>query len=128
MYLYIDYFYITLIYKIIQIMVRFFEDYRIKKHNPLPTAVTVYCLGFWFCNYTLLAEYLVFTYILFSTHRLLHKLLGYLILFATSAFIPQCQLTFLIISSRLSVLSFSKHFISLYDISLIIPFNSILLF
>lgn len=41
-------------------MVRFIGDYRIKKHNPLPLSVTVYCLGFHPCEYTHQAEYLRF--------------------------------------------------------------------
>lgn len=72
-------------------MVRFLGDYRIKKHNPLPTPVTVYCLGFHSCEYTYLAEYFAFAFFL-SIHRLLHELLGYLIRFTTHAFIPQRQL------------------------------------
>ena len=44
-------------------MVRFIGDYRIKKHNPLPTPVTVYCLGFHPCEYTHLAEYFTFAFI-----------------------------------------------------------------
>lgn len=79
-------------------MVRFIGDYRIKKHNPLPTPVTVYCLGFHSCEYTHLAEYFTFAffYIFFyiSIHRLQHKLLGYLIRFITYAFIPQRQLNY----------------------------------
>lgn len=44
-------------------MVRFIGDYRIKKHNPLPTPVTVYCLGFHPCEYTHLAEYFTFAFL-----------------------------------------------------------------
>ena len=39
---------------------KIFGDYRINLHNPLPTTVTVYCLGFQLWSYTLLAEYLCF--------------------------------------------------------------------
>src|SRR3989339_1809602 len=84
-----------------QTQVRFLVCRRIKPHDPLLVRVPVYSFEFQPCGRTTQAVYL--TRLLFSTalrgsilpipstHRLGRGLLGYLILFAPHAFVPECQ-------------------------------------
>ena len=65
-----------------QALVRFFALLRIKPHAPLLVRVPVNSFEFHTCVRTPQAE----------AHRLRRGLPGYLILFATHAFVPQCQL------------------------------------
>ena len=84
-----------------QTQVRFLVYRRIKPHDPLLVRVPVYSFEFQPCGRTTQAAYL--TRLLFSTalrgsilpipgtHSLGRGLLGYLILFATHAFVLECQ-------------------------------------
>ena len=82
-----------------QDLVRFFALLRIKPHAPLLVRVPVNSFEFYTCVRTPQAEHLM-RWLRHrapasptpSAHRLRRGLPGYLILFATHAFVPQCQL------------------------------------
>ena len=82
-----------------QALVRFFALLRIKPHAPLLVRVPVNSFEFHTCVRTPQAEHLMrwlrhrtLAGPTPSAHRLRRGLPGYLILFATHAFVPQCQL------------------------------------
>ena len=82
-----------------QALVRFFALLRIKPHVPPLVRVPVNSFEFHSCERTTQAGYLsrllrygINDYPTSSIHRLRPGLLGYLIPFATPAFVPQCQL------------------------------------
>ena len=81
-----------------QALVRFFALLRIKPHAPLPVRAPVNSFEFYTCVRTPQAEHLMrllrhrtLSSPTPSAHRLRRGLPGYLILFATHAFVPQCQ-------------------------------------
>ena len=82
-----------------QVLVRFFALLRIKPHAPLLVRVPVNSFEFHTCVRTPQAEHLMrllrhrtLASPTPSAHRLRRGLPGYLILFATHAFVSQCQL------------------------------------
>ena len=100
-----------------QALVRFFALLRIKPHAPLLVRVPVNSFEFYTCVRTPQAEHLMrllrhrtLASPTPSAHRLRRGLPGYLILFATHAFVPQCQLQSRRPPSPLVFLLISTHF------------------
>ena len=100
-----------------QALVRFFALLRIKPHAPLLVRVPVNSFEFHTCVRTPQAEHLMrllrhrtLASPTPSAHRLRRGLPGYLILFATHAFVPQCQLQSRRPPSPLVFLLISTHF------------------
>ena len=100
-----------------QALVRFFALLRIKPHAPLLVRVPVNSFEFYTCVRTPQAEHLMrllrhrtLSCPTPSAHRLRRGLPGYLILFATHAFVPQRQLKPSRPPSPLVFLPISTHF------------------
>ena len=100
-----------------QALVRFFALLRIKPHAPLLVRVPVNSFEFYTCVRTPQAEHLMrwlrhrdLSIPTPSAHRLRRGLPGYLILFATHAFVPQRQLMPSRPPSPLVFLPISTHF------------------
>ena len=113
-----------------QALVRFFALLRIKPHVPPLVRVPVNSFEFHTCVRTPQAEHLMrllrhrtLASPTPSAHRLRRGLPGYLILFATHAFVPQCQLQSRRPPSPLVFLLISTHFTA----TLGIPFSSSIL-
>ena len=108
-------------------MVRFFALLRIKPHTPLLVRAPVN--SFEFCGRTpqvgyllrLLSAQLDFYPPTPSIHRLQCGLPGYLILFATHTFVPQCQFKSSKSPSPLVFLLISTHFTATLGIPLTSP-------
>ena len=100
-----------------QDQVRFFALHRIKPHAPPLVRVPVNSFEFQPCGRTPQAEYLSrllryrrLSTATASTHRLQRGLPGYLILFATHAFVPQRQYDARWLPSPSTFLPISTHF------------------
>ena len=112
-----------------QALVRFFALLRIKPHAPLLVRVPVNSFEFFYtCVRTPQAEHLMrllrhrtLSCPTPSAHRLRRGLPGYLILFATHAFVPQCQLQSRKPPSPLVFLLISTHFTATLGIPLSSP-------
>ena len=96
-------------------LVRFFALRRIKPHTPPLVRAPVNSFMFHTCVHTPQAEYLLrllqhWVSPTLSIHRLQRGLLGYLILFAPHAFVPQCQYQSSRPPSPLVFLLISTHF------------------
>ena len=111
-----------------QALVRFFALLRIKPHAPLLVRVPVNSFEFYTCVRTPQAEHLMrllrhrtLSCPTPSAHRLRRGLPGYLILFATHAFVPQCQLQSRKPPSPLVFLLISTHFTATLGIPLSPP-------
>ena len=111
-----------------QALVRFFALLRIKPHAPLLVRAPVNSFEFQPCGRTPQAEYLLrllrhrsLMTPTPSIHRLQRGLPGYLILFATHAFVPQRQLQSSKSPSQLVFLLISKHFTATLGIPLTSP-------
>jgi hypothetical protein len=111
-----------------QALVRFFALLRIKPHAPLLVRAPVNSFEFQPCGRTPQAEYLLrllrhrsLMTPTPSIHRLQRGLPGYLILFATHAFVPQRQLQSSKSPSPLVFLLISTHFTATLGIPLTSP-------
>ena len=111
-----------------QALVRFFALLRIKPHAPLLVRAPVNSFEFQPCDRTPQAEYLLrllrhrsLMTPTPSIHRLQRGLPGYLILFATHAFVPQRQLQSSKPPSPLVFLLISTHFTATLGIPLTSP-------
>ena len=111
-----------------QALVRFFALLRIKPHAPLLVLAPVNSFEFQPCGRTPQAEYLLrllrhrsLMTPTPSIHRLQRGLPGYLILFATHAFVPQRQLQSSKSPSPLVFLLISTHFTATLGIPLTSP-------
>ena len=111
-----------------QALVRFFALLRIKPHAPLLVRAPVNSFEFQPCGRTPQAEYLLrllrhrsLMTPTPSIHRLQRGLPGYLILFATHAFVPQRQLQSRKPPSPLVFLLISTHFTATLGIPLSSP-------
>ena len=111
-----------------QDLVRFFALLRIKPHAPLLVRAPVNSFEFQPCGRTPQAEYLLrllrhrsLMTPTPSIHRLQRGLPGYLILFATHAFVPQRQLQSSKSPSPLVFLLISTHFTATLGIPLTSP-------
>ena len=106
-----------------QVLVRFFVLRRIKPHAPPLVRAPVNSFKFHSCERTSQAEYLMcllqhWISPTLSTHRLQRGLLGYLILFATHAFVTQRQSRSSKPPSPLVFLHISAHFTATHGIPL----------
>jgi hypothetical protein len=120
--------YVTTLSEGCQVLVRFFALLRIKPHAPLLVRVPVNSFEFHSCERTPQAECLMrllrhrsLSAPTPSTHRLRRGLPGYLILFATHAFVPQRQLQSSKSPSPLVFLLISTHFTATLGIPLTSP-------
>ena len=107
-----------------QVLVRFFALLRIKPHAPLLVRAPVNSFEFQPCGRTPQAGYLLRLLRLppaSSIHRLRRGLPGYLILFATHAFVPQRQLQSSKSPSPLMFLLISTHSTATLGIPLTSP-------
>ena len=107
-------------------MARFFALRRIKPHNPPLVRVPVNSFEFHTCVHTPQPEYLLrslqhWISPTLSIHRLQRGLLGYLILFAPHAFVPQRQLQPSKPPSPPVFLHISTHFTATHGIPLTPP-------
>ena len=107
-------------------LVRFFALRRIKPHTPPLVRGPVNSFMFHTCVHTPQAEYLLrllqhWVSPTLSIHRLQRGLLGYLILFAPHAFVPQRQLQARCPPSPLVFLHISTHFTATHGIPLSSP-------
>ena len=109
-----------------QDLVRFFALRRIKPHTPPLVRAPVNSFMFHTCVHTPQAEYLLrllqhWVSPTLSIHRLQRGLLGYLILFAPHAFVPQRQLLSRQPPSPPVFLHISTHFTATHGIPLSSP-------